>query len=448
MVHIDVSTVRVLQLCRRLSDSKCWAIKQDPSTGDSRFYDVQPRGRYHAAWYWPEKQLTLDKIVYKYHINNCTHVLPDLEEDMPIEVRSVKKEADEDYLSFEEAKQCAVSLPQFPVHKRLVSRRYVFMKDFPASHAALKPFYGSELVQDNSSAVYISIFSKWKNEVVDLIFSTQHLVLPSLLRLLSGSDCGISDQALKKSMHRLMTFKNTRHLYALYSAMKALAAFHPRSSRAVNCHLVEELPKGRSRNVESLRDHLVLDYIISCCELELLHYPMVRRRSLEVSKLLAVDGALLRRLIQDTEDRCSDVKTLALLQRTVSAVGMSDKWLSIDRLVSRLYQLYRRIRCVRDRQRLLASIAKPQLRLKLVECILTARCCGYVRQPSKQFLSTDSVTALSLLLSEWLHAGNSSAAIGNTADQIEEYLAIVVTFLESNLHIHKGLLSLIDSVCR
>ena len=376
----------------------------------------------------------MDGFVRKFY--TCEHplVLPDLEEDTSI--KSVKQEP-EDY---QEVKHSPASVRQLVVNKRLISRRYVFLRDFPASHAALKTFCGSENVQDNSNAAFISVFSNWKNEVIDLSCSTHHLILPSLLRLLTSNDCAVSDQTLKRSIRRLMTYKKTCHLYALYSAMKALAAFHPRSSPAVNCHILDRLPEKRSDETESVRVLLVLDYIVSCIELELLHYPMVRHRSREVSKLLAVDSPLVRRLIHETENRSSNVKTLALLQRAVAAVGMSDNWLFIDRLVTKLYRLYRHIRRVRDRHRLLESIAKPQLRSKLAEYILGERCSSYICRSSKQFLTINNVHALSSLLAKWLDASSSSAAIGNAADQIEEYLSVVVTYVESNLHIHKGLL--------
>ena len=419
----------------RLSDNRCWEVKAE-NDSFPRFEDLHLCERHNHS----QKQLSLDTVVYKFHVNEHAFILPDLEDKE--EKPTVRKEVEEDYQSdryFQEAKQHTVSVPRFSVHKRLVSRRCVFSQDFPASHAALKAFCGSVTLQDNSNAAYIGVFSNWKNEVVDLSCFTHCLTLPSLLRLLTSSDCGISDQALKQCICRLRTYKNMRHLYALYSAMKALAAFHPRCSPAVNGQILDKLPEKRSNEIDNTRIHLVLDYIVSCIELELLHYPLLRHRSREVSKLLAVDSPLLHRLIQETENRSSDVKTMALLQRAVAAVGTSDKWLFVDRLVSKLFRLYRRVRSVPDRQRLLASIAKPQLRLKLVECILSSRCRSYVRRPSKQFLSTDSVRALSSLLSEWLDVSSSSTVIGTVADQIEEYLAVVITYIESNLHIQKDI---------
>jgi len=397
-----------------------------PDTDSCHFGCVQFCERPCAAW--PQKQLYLDRCFPKFHTNEYDLVLPDLEEDVP--TKRIKKEPVEDHQCYQEV------MPRLLAHKQLVSRRYVSVPDFPASHAALKAAYGSENVRDNSTAAFISVFSSWKNEVIDLSCSTHRLMLPALLRLLTSNDCSVSDQALKQSIRTLTTYKKTYHLYALYSAMKALAAFHPKSSSAVNCHILDKLPEKRSDESESFRVFLVLDYIVSCIELELLHYPMVRHRIREVSKLLAVDSPLVRRLIHETENRCSDVKTVALLQRAVSAVGMSDNWLFIDRLVRKLYRLYRHIRHTSDRHQLLASIAKPQLRSKLAEHILCERCCSYVSRPSRQFLTRDSVCALSSLLPEWL----DNSSIGTTSDQIEEYLSVVVTYVESNLHIHRGLL--------
>ena len=423
-----------------MSDNKCWSVKQD--TDDLRFDHVQFSE--HPSVSWPQKQLTLDGSVHKFHTNtdNYAWVLPDLEEDNSNLIKSVRKEPEEDYRCYQEAKQCTDSVPHLPVmvHKRVVSRRYVFVPDFPGSHAALKTFCGSESVRDNSSAVYAGVFSNWKNEMIELSCSTHRTRLPSMLRLMTSNDCGISDQAVKQSIRRLMTYKKTSHLYALYSAMKALAAFHPRSISAVSSHILDKLPEKRSEEPESTRGLLILDYIVSCVELELLHYPMIRQRCREVSKLVAIDSPLVRRLTHETENRCGDIKTLALLQRAVAAIGMSDKWLFINQLVTKLYRLYRHIRHVPDRHQLLASIAKPQLRAKLAEYILVERCCSYVRPPLKQFLTIDSVRALSALLSEWLGANSSSAAIGKTTDQVEEYLSVVLTYMESNLHVHKGLL--------
>lgn len=405
----------VLQLCQRLSDNQCWTVKPDAITGDCHFQLCE---RYYPVW--PQQKLAF---------------LPDLEEDRPVTIKSDTKNASEDCWFFPEVKQCTVSVPD----RQLLSRRYVYLQDFPASHAALKPSYGSEILQDNSSAAYVGFFSKWKNEIVNLSCSAHHLTLPSQLRLLASSDCGISDQALRHSIRVLMAYNNTCHLYALHSAMKALSAIHPRSSRALNCHVLDRLSDKSSDETDHVRVKLVLDYIVSSVELELAHYPMVQHRGLEVSKLLAIDSPLVRRLIQETEKRCSDAETVAVLQRAIAAVEVSDKWLFVDRLVSKLYHLYRHIRNVHYRQRLLASVVRPQLRLKLVERILSER-CGHVHRLPRQFLTTDSVTTLSSLLYKWLDSSKfTTAAVGNTADQVEEFLAVLVTYVESSLHIHKGL---------
>jgi len=448
MVCNNLLTVHILQLCQRLSDNKCWTFKPRTDADDFHFDSVQLYESHYPAWSQKQrKQLALDRVAFKFHGNEYTHALPDLEESTSVNVESVKKEADEDFQYFQPAvKQFTIPASKLSVHSRLVSKRYVFLQDFPASHAALKPFCGPIVFQDNSNATYIGYFCNWKNAIIDVSCSTHCLTLPTLLRQLTSNDCGISDQALKQSIRMLVTFNNTCHLYALYSAMKALAAFHPRSSQAVNCYILDKLPEKRSCDLENVRVCLVLDYIISCVEYELLHYPMVRHHIREFSKLLDIDSPLVSSLMHATENNCSDMKTVALLQRAVNAVGMSDKWLFIDRLASELYQLYRHIRCVRERQRLLASVATPQLRLKLIECILSARCCSYVRRPSKLFLTIDRVRALSSLLCEWLQSSSSSTAVGNSADQIEEYLAVVLTYVESNLHIHKGLLLNVGSI--
>ena len=253
-----------------------------PDTDSCHFDCVQFRERPCAAW--PQKQLHLDRCFHKFHTNEYDFVLPDLEED--ISTKYVKKEPVEDNQCNQDVKQCTASMmPRLLAHRQLVSRCYVFVPDFPASHAALKTAYGSERVWDNSNATFVSVFSNWKNEVIDLSCSAHRLMLPSLLRLLTGNDCAMSDQALKQSIRMLTTYKKTYHLYALYSAMKALAAFHPKSSPAINCHILDKLPEKRSDESESFRVLLVLDYIVSCIELELLHYPMVRHRSRELSKL-------------------------------------------------------------------------------------------------------------------------------------------------------------------
>ena len=401
-----------MQICQRLSDNQCFTVKPDDITSDCHFQLCQ---RYYPIW--PQQKLAF---------------LPDLEEDTPIIVKSDTKNASEDCWFFQEVKQWTVSVPD----RQLVSRRYVYLQDFPASHAALKPSYSSEILQDNSTAAYVGVFSKWKNEIVDLSCSTHHLTLPSQLRLLASSDCGISDQALRHSIRNIMSYKNTCHLYALHSALKALSALHPRSSRAVNCHILDRLSDKSADETENVRVHLVLDYIISCAELELLHYPMIRHRGPELSKLLAIDSPLVYRLIQEIEKRSSDAKTVAILQRAVAAVEMSYNWPFIDRLVSKLYHLYRHIRSVHYRQRLLASVARPQLRLKLVERILSER-CGHVH---RQFLTADSVTALSSLIYKWLDSSKfTTATVGNTADQVEEFLAVLVIYVESSLCVHKGL---------
>ena len=426
-------TLLVLQLCQRLSDNKCWAIK--PDTDGScfdrfQFYELPS----------PQKQLSLDRFVHRLsvelHVNQRDLVLPDLEEDSSS--INVKREPNEDYhYDYQEVKQYKATVPQALAHKRLVSRRYVCLQELPASHAALKTVHGSENVQDNSNSIFVSIFPIWKNELVNLGRSTRRF--PSLVRLLTNDDCAVSDQTLKQCIRSLMSCKKTNDLYALYCTLKALAAFHPRSSSAVNCHILDKLQEKRSAKTKDVRDILVLDYIVSCIELELLHYPMVRHRSREVSKLLAIDNPLVHRLVHETEKNgCSDVKTLALLQRAVAAVGQADKWLFIDRLVTKLYRLYRHTQCVRDRHQLLASVAKPLLRSKLAKHILSVRCRSFTCPLSKQFLSTDNVHKLCLLLPEWLDADSSSAAVGNTTDQIEEFVSVVVTYLESNLHIHKG----------
>lgn len=363
---------------------------------------------------------------------------------MPIVAKCAKKEPPEDRRYIQEVKPIAVSVACR--RRRLISRRYASLPDLPTSHAALKPFYGSEMLQDNSGAVQLRVFTQWKNSVVDLGCSTHHLTLPSVLRLMASSECGISDQALKQCICNLMTCKNTSQLYALYSAMKALSASYPRTSPAVNCRVVDRLQRlsdKRRDETENTQVCLVYDYIVSCVELELLHYPVVHRRGQEVSKLLAVDSPLVLSLIQETRNWHSDMKTVLLLQRAITAVGMSDKWLFIDRLVSRLYRLYRDIRSVCGRQRLLASVAKPELRLKLVERIVSERCGGHdIPRLSKQFLTRDFVTAVSSLLPDWLQYSSSSADVSNTADLVEEFLAVIVTYVESYLHIHKSALPL------
>ena len=387
----------------------------------------------------PHKILTLDKIAYKSSDNECRMILPDLVEDA---VTYIKEEVKDYHFDREVKEELRISMSQSSVHKTLVSRRYVFLQDFPMSHAALKPRYGCEIIQDNSCAVYIGVISEWKNVVIGLSRSCHRLILPSLLRLLTSKDSCVSDKTLKQCISKLMSFEKTHDQYALYSAMKALAKYNPRSSPAVNCHVLDQLHDKCSDESKDARVHLVLDYIVSSIELNLLHYPLVRRRSPEVSKLLAVDSPLLHRLIQDTKNGClegksCDVKTLALLQRTVTAVGMSSHWF-IDRLVSKLYQLYRCMCDVRDRQQLLVSIAQPRLRAKLVEQILSARCSSsYVHRSGNQCLTADSVRVMASLLPVWLQASSHSGAVGNTADQTEEFLSLVVTYVESNLHIHK-----------
>jgi len=353
--------------------------------------------------------------------------LPDLDldsGDMPV---TQQEDAIDDK---PEIKRCRLSLS---VSKRLVSRRHVSLHSYPSSHAALKPLCG--VAEDNSSAVYIKTFANWKNMIVDLSCFTQRALLPSLLRLMSNSDCGMSDEAVKQCIQQLTRYKKPAHLFGLYSALKSLAAFHPRCSRSVNCRVLEKLPEKRTHGADNLRVYLILDYIVSCVELDLLHYPMAHSRSREVSNMLDVESSLLRRLIHETENRIGDAKMLALLQRAVAAVGIYDKWLFVDRLVSKLHRLYRHIRRVRDRQRLMSSIADPQLRLKLAECVLSARCHSDVRRLPGQFLTADSVCFLSSLLSNWLH----TTSVSNADDQIEEYLAVVVTYLETNLHLHRGL---------
>jgi len=363
----------------------------------------------------------------------------DVDTDKLFPAKYIKREPepDDDFFDFEETKPCTLLLS---VHRRLLSRRYVFLKYFPSSHAALKPFCGSvKMVQDNSHAAYVGTFSTWKNIIIDLSRATiSRLILPSLLRLMTSKECGISDQVLKQCIYGLRSYKNPAHLYALYSAMKALVTFHPRSSQAVNCHILEKLSKKRSDNVEHVRLYLILDFIVSYAELELLHYPN-RHRIQEVSKMLNFDSPLVLRLIQETENRNGDIMVLALLQRAVAAVTMSNKY--TDRLVSKLYRLYRHIRHVSDRQQLLASIAEPRLRLKVAECILNARCNDDVLLLSEQCLTTDSVFSLTSLLAKWLQA-RKSVVIGSTTDQIEEYLSVLVTYVESSLHIQKGLLLL------
>jgi len=362
----------------------------------------------------------------------------DMETDEPTAVKYVKQESERDD-DFQDIKPCTVLLT---VPRRLVSRRYVFLKHFPSSHAALKPFCGSVMVQDNSNATCVSTFPNWKNVIIDLSCSSSHrIILPCLLRLMTTKNCGMSEQVFKHCIHGLMSYKKPDHLYALYSAMKALVTFHPRSSQAVGCHILENLSKKRTTKVEHIRVYLILDFIVSYAELELLHYPRARHRSREVSRMLNFDSPLILRLILETEIRSSDVTMLALLQRAVAAVAMSNKY--NDRLVSQLYRLYRHIRHVGDRQQLLASIAEPRLRLKVAENILSARCDSDVRLPSDQCLTADSVYALlSSLLTKWLQSRKSSLVVGHTTDQIEEYLAVVFTCVESNLHIQKGLLLL------
>jgi len=360
----------------------------------------------------------------------------DVETDMPVPAKCIKREPDPYDDDFREIKPSNLTLF---THRRLISRRYVFLEHFPSSHAALKSFCGSVVAQDNSNAEYVGTFSNWKNVVIDLSCSTNsHLILPSLLRLITSKDCGISDQALKLCIHGLMSYQKPSDLYALYSAMKALVTFHPRSSQAISCHILENLPKRRSDSIEHIRVYLILDFIISYAELELLHYPKAgHHRSREVGKMLNFDSPLLLRLIEETENRSSDVSLLALLQRAVAAVAKSNVY--VDRLVSQLYRLYRRIRCVCDRQQLLSSIAEPRLRLRVAESILRARCDCDVLLPSQNCLSTDSVYVLSSLLTKWLQS-RKSVVVGNTTDQIEEYLAVLVTYLESSLCIHEGLM--------
>jgi len=353
----------------------------------------------------------------------------DVDTDKPFAAKCIKRqlEPDED---FQETKPCILFLS---AHRRLVSRRYVFLKHFPSSHAALKPFCGPEIGRDNSNAEYVGTFSTWKNEIIELSSATiSRLILPSLLHLMTTKDCSISDQVLKQCICRLMSLKKPAHLYALYSAMKALATFHPKSSQAVNCHILENLSKKRLTCVEHIRVYMILDFVVSYAELELLHYP-VRHRSQEVSKMLNFDSPLVLRLLQETEKRSSDVMMLALLQRAVVAVAVSNKY--VDRLVSQLYRLYRHIRCVCDRQQLLTSIAEPRLRLKVTESILRARCDVDVLPPSQQCLAADSIYVLTSLLPKWLQC-RKSVVIGSTTDQIEEYLSVLVTYVESNLHNH------------
>jgi len=422
-----------------LSDNKCWAIKPDKDQDGCcsdwfQLFEIPS----------PQKQLFLDRFVHKLpvglHIKKCDFVLPDLEEEPPL-IESVKKEPKDDfcydYRSHEEVKQYKATVPQTLQRKRLVSRRYVYLQEFPASHATLKTVPGSENVQDNSNSVYVSVFPIWKNELVNLGRSTYRF--PSLVRLLTNDYCAVSDQTLKQCIRKLTSCKKMTDVCALYSTLKALAAFHPRSSPAVNCHILDKLPEKSADETKSVRDILVLDYIVSCAELELLHYPMVRHRDRELSKLLAIDSPLVRRLMHETEQSgCSDVKRLALLQRAVVAVGQSDKWLFIDKLTTKLYRLYRHTRSVQDRHQLLSSVAKPLLRSKLARHILSERCSSFTSTPLKQFLSRDSVCMLCSLLPEWLNASSSSAAVGNTTNQVEEFLSVIVTYLESNLHIHKG----------
>jgi len=370
---------------------------------------------------------------------NCskyTGILPDLDDDC-FELM--------DSRDFEECDQSNFTVPvsqvsKVSVHRRLVSCRYVFLQHLPASHSALMPSFGSTLFRDNSHARFVRVYSHWQNQILDLSSSTHRLILPALLRLFTSSSCAMSDKAVKQSIHRLKSYKKPQHLYALYCAMKAVILFCPRTSKAVNCHIFEKLPEKRTRDIENLQISLVLDYIVSSIELDLLHYPMVRQRSHDVSKLLAVDSPLIAQLILETETQGGDVKTLALLQRAVAAVSACDKKrLFIDRLVSKLYRLYQRMVCVGDRLRLLASVAEPHLRLKLVELILTSRCSSYVRRPPKQFLTADNASSLSCLLHEWLQGSALSKADGTTADWVEEFLAVIVTYVECNLHIHKGL---------
>lgn len=358
----------------------------------------------------------------------------DTEADQPIAVKCIKREPEPDD-DFQAISPCS---PFLSVHKRLVSRRYVSSKHFPSSHAALKPLFGAEMVKDNSNAAYVGTFSNWKNVIIDLSCSTNRLTFPSLLRLMTTKDCGMSDQVLTQCIDGLMSYKKPCHLYALYSAMKALLAFHPRSSEAVNCHILKNLSKNRSDSVEQIRVYLVLDFIVSYAELELRHYPKVRCRGRELGKMLSFDSPLVRRLIQETENGSGDVLTLALLQRAVAAVAVSNRY--TDPLVPKLYRLYRHVRHVGDRQQLLATIAEPRLRLKVAETVLSASCDSDILRPSDQCLAADNVYALCSLLTTWLQARRSSVVIGDTSDQIEEYLAVVLTYVESTLHVQKGLL--------
>ena len=420
----------VLQLCQRLSDNKCWAV--EPHFGGG-FHFVDIPFQFSEHWY-PLKQLDLNRFVQKFDEQEHFPVLPDLEDDEPVEV-TIKNEE-----QVTDSKQCTLPASQLTVavHRHLVSRRYVYSTSIPSSHAALKPFCGSVKNQDNSNAAYIRHTANWKNEVMVLSSFTQHLTLPLLLRILTSNNCGLADHTVKQCMQRLSSYRNAFHLYALYSAMKALTAFHPRSSQAVNSCIVEKLPEDTTDDIERTRIQLVLDYVVSSVELHVLHYPLLQHR--ELNRLFSVDSPLIQRLIAEAEkDGCTDVKILALLQRALNAVGTSDKWRSVDRLTSKLYRLYRRTHRLHSRQQLLTTVAAPQLRLKLAESVLGARCCSYVHQPSKRFLTADNMRALSSLLSEWLHPSSLSHAVGSIDNQVEEYLAVLVTLVECNLHLQKGM---------
>ena len=108
--------------------------------------------------------------------------LLDLEEDIPTVIKCAEKEPPEDRQYIQEVNQLAVSVPR--KRRQLVSRCYVSLPDLPMSHAALKPFFGSETLRDNSGAVQFSVFLQWKNTIVYISCSAKHVKLPSVLRLM------------------------------------------------------------------------------------------------------------------------------------------------------------------------------------------------------------------------------------------------------------------------
>jgi hypothetical protein len=317
------------------------------------------------------------------------------------------------------------------------SRRYISLPHNLSSHSALKHYYNSQNVRDNTEAKPVGCLNG--DYMFRAVQSHVNLLTDMIQQLSINTEVPAS---ITQSWLQKLATSKSRDAVALYSAIKLRALYNPPPKLDIDVDCVLKVMCDQIRPVDCFNKILVTDYIVSVVELQLLHYPHGRTYRKLLNSTLSVDSSFLKWLLLMTRSSSQcESDFLHFLQRTAVAISTAAARSSSqsDGVTASLLCVYEAMDNSPARSRVLLTTSLPLQRFNLSRQLLIGRCTdrGHFVQAVHNLPDIAPVylgeRCSSCIVQQAIACGN-----GTMSDRIEDFVALIVTAIESFINMRRG----------